>query len=418
MIGAIIGDIAGSRFEFNNHRSKNFELFTPECRLTDDSIMTLAVAKAIMEARKNKEFSISGFGNKFYTLVENMTVKYMQEIGRKYPYCGYGGMFGQWVFSNNPKPYNSFGNGAAMRVSPAGFVAKTEEEAKRLSAAVTAVTHNHAEGIKGAEAVAVAIFMARNGLTRNEIRKRINTDYYPLGFTIDEIRGTYQFNETCQGTVPQAIEAFLESSGFEDAIRTAISTGGDSDTLAAITGSIAEAYYGVPANIRDKALTYFDNELLSIYKEWLEFTGSEETNSKFKVITKYISRITDTGSLGEWIIDTKNDGSPEHPIQMPFVNYDELINLFVMEFYQFSENHPEYQLTDYYSILESRGLKWNSEEMRNADVNSLDENCVLALIMGAIRAERFCDGALLGFIKDGSIIKWLKRLKAIDESKH
>lgn len=271
MLGAIIGDIVGSRFEFHNHKNKDFELFTDRCKPTDDSIMTFAVAKAIIEAEKIIKPSIGGYGHDsdYYSIVESMTVKYMQEIGRKYPNCGFGGMFSQWVFSNDPEPYNSYGNGAAMRVSPAGYAARTESEASRLSKAVTGVTHNHDEGIKGAEATAVAIYMARRGFTKSEIRNKINCDYYPLNFTIDGIRDTYQFNETCQETVPQAIEAFLESTSFEDAIRTAISLGGDSDTLAAITGSIAEAHYGIPEGIKEKALTYLDTYLRAIYDEWV-----------------------------------------------------------------------------------------------------------------------------------------------------
>lgn len=278
MIGAIIGDIVGSRFEFNNHRSKKFELFTDKCKVTDDSIMTLAVAKAIMETEKNLKLlsnnSVSNFY--YYELLRRMTIRYMQEIGRKYPYCGYGGMFGHWIFSDNPKPYNSFGNGAAMRISPIGFIAATEEEARILSERITAVTHNHNEGIKGAEATVISIYMAKKRASKEEIRQEINENYYNLNFTIDEIRDTYEFNETCQETVPQAIVAFLESNSFEDAIRTAISVGGDSDTLAAITGSIAEAYYGIPEDIKEKALTYLDADLRSIYDEWCEFIKNKE----------------------------------------------------------------------------------------------------------------------------------------------
>src|SRR5690625_3732299 len=276
MIGAIIGDIVGSRFEFNNHKSKEFELFTDECKVTDDSIMTLAIAKAIMEARKELNESIRKFNyylNEFI-LVESLVIKYMQLFGRNYPNSGYGSMFSQWIYSENPKPYNSFGNGAAMRISPVGYAANNEKGVVKLSKAVTCVTHNHEEGIKGAEAVAIAIYMAKQQNTKTEIRNRIQQHYYNLNFTIDEIRDTYQFNETCQETVPQAITAFLESNSFEDAIRNAISLGGDSDTLAAITGSIAEAYYGVSEDLINKALTFLDDELLSIYNEWLEITGS------------------------------------------------------------------------------------------------------------------------------------------------
>ena len=272
MIGAIIGDIVGSRFEFNNHRSKDFEFFSQDCEVTDDSIITIAVAKAIMETEKriNPLLNEHGYNDEYFALLEAMTIKYMQEIGRKYPYCGYGGMFGRWIFSDNPKPYNSFGNGAAMRISPVGFIANTEHEAQKLSEIVTSTTHNHTEGIKGAEATTIAIFMAKRGFSKEEIFHKINKNYYDLDFTIDEIRETYEFNETCQETVPQAIVAFLDSTSFEDAIRTAVSAGGDSDTLAAITGSIAEAYYGVPEDLKEKALTYLDSELRSIHDEWCE----------------------------------------------------------------------------------------------------------------------------------------------------
>lgn len=277
MLGAIIGDIVGSRFEFNNNRKKDFELFAKGCFATDDSIMTLAVAKAILETTKVIPLPLGAYGSdhEYFSLLREQTVKYMQQIGRKYPDCGYGGRFYDWVFSDHPAPYGSFGNGAAMRVSPAGFAARTELEAKYLSEAVTDVTHNHKEGIKGAEATAVAIFLARSGALKSDIRARISSDYYPLDFKIDEIRSTYRFNETCQETVPQAIEAFLESTSFEDAIRTAISLGGDSDTVAAITGAIAEAYYGVPDDIRAKALTYLDDELLKIYDEWTQFMPAQ-----------------------------------------------------------------------------------------------------------------------------------------------
>ncbi|MED3763847.1 ADP-ribosylglycohydrolase family protein [Ureibacillus sp. FSL K6-8385] len=271
MIGAIIGDIAGSRFELNNYKNKDFDLFTKDCKVTDDSIMTLAVAKAIMETEKKFKPSYRNINPAYYLEIEKSSVQYMQEIGRKYPNCGYGGMFKKWVYSDKPEPYNSFGNGAAMRISPVGFAAETEKEVTLLSKAVTRVTHNHQEGIKGAEAVAVSIYMARNGFSKEEIRRKIESNYYPLDFTIDEIRDSYGFKLSCQETVPQAIKAFLESTSFEDAVRTAVSIGGDSDTLAAISGAIAESYYGVPADLKEKALTYLDDELRSIYHDWEEF---------------------------------------------------------------------------------------------------------------------------------------------------
>lgn len=252
MLGAIIGDIVGSRFECNNNRSKQFDFLTFKCSVTDDSIMSLAIAKALLESKAD------------YSDLSENAVKYMQDIGRDYPNCGYGGRFRDWIHSDNPKPYGSYGNGSAMRVSACGFVAKSLEETKYLSKAVTEVTHNHPEGLKGAEATAVAIFLARSGKSLLEIRDYITKNYYPLNFTLDGIRDNYEFNQSCQDTVPQALEAFFESGDFEDAIRNAISIGGDSDTLAAITGCIAEAYYGIPTAIRKHALTFLDERLLNI----------------------------------------------------------------------------------------------------------------------------------------------------------
>lgn len=252
MIGAIIGDTVGSRYEWHNHKSKDFEFLNYKCELTDDSIMTLAIAKAVLSCNGN------------FTALPKMAVRYMQQLGRLYPAAGYGGAFRHWLRSEDPKPYRSYGNGAAMRVSPVAYAAKTLEEAKSMSKAVTAVTHNHPEGIKGAEATTVAIFMALHGSSLLEIRDFIDKNYYPITFTLAGIRDSYGFNETCQGTVPQAMEAFFESTDFEDAIRNAISIGGDSDTLAAITGGIAEAYYGVPTEIRKHELTFLDERQLSI----------------------------------------------------------------------------------------------------------------------------------------------------------
>lgn len=378
--------------------------------------MSLAVAKAIIETEKVIKPSISkyDYGHDFYSLLSNFSVKFMQEIGRKYPHCGYGGMFAEWVFSKHPRPYNSFGNGAAMRISPAGFAARTKTEARQLSKAITEVTHNHAEGIKGAEAAAMAVFLARRGFTKQEIREIIGCDYYPLDFRIDDIRETYRFNETCQGTVPQAIEAFLESASFEDAIRTAVSLGGDSDTIAAITGAIAEAYYGVPTDIQEKALTYLDEELRAIYDEWISVIGDDDPHGRFRVLTKYLGKISVADSFGEWIIAKENNEDRVYPLYFPFVSYTGLVNDFMEDLYQFSESHPQYKLTNYQIILEKNGLKWGGDEMRNADVDSLDAQCVLALIMGAVRSERFCDGTLLGFFIEGYISKWLKRLAGID----
>lgn len=246
MIGAIIGDVVGSRYEILNHKSKEFSLFSRRCHVTDDSVMSLAVAISILQCEED------------YTDLSSKTVENMKQLGKIYPLAGYGGRFSKWLLSRNPKPYNSFGNGSAMRVSACGYAARSIEEAKMLAGKVTEVTHNHPEGMKGAESVAVAIYLARQGKSMDEIRKYIIENYYDISFTLDEIRPTYKFDVTCQGSVPQAFEALFESTDFEDAVRNAISIGGDSDTIGAITGSMAEAYYGVPERIIDSVIKNLD----------------------------------------------------------------------------------------------------------------------------------------------------------------
>ena len=277
MLGAIIGDIVGSRFEWHNNRNKEFDFLTHKCFFTDDSVMSLAVAKAILNCNGN------------YDNLSAESVATMQSIGRPYPSCGYGGSFYNWMYSDSPKPYGSYGNGAAMRVSACGFVASSLEEAIELSRKVTEVTHNHPEGIKGAEATAVAIYMARTGSSLLDIQDYIHKHYYKINFKLDDIRDTYEFNETCQDTVPQALEAFFESTSFEDAIRNAISIGGDSDTLGAIVGGIAEAYYGIPTDVRSHALTFLDDTLLKILTDF-----ENKYPSKVEIITDKTSYAVET----------------------------------------------------------------------------------------------------------------------------
>lgn len=261
LVGALVGDIVGSVYEFDNHRTKDFEMFGnwhgARCFATDDSIMTLAIAKAIMDSATDHS-----------DLAEN-TIRAMREVGQPYPGCGYGGRFLRWMYTDDPQPYNSYGNGAAMRVSPVAYFAKDFDDALEMARIVTEVTHNHPEGIKGAQTVAGLVYMALNGSSMEEMKVYAKSCYPELGFTLDEIRETYRFNETCQQTVPQAITAFFESKNFEDAIRNAISVGGDSDTLACITGSIAGAYYGVRDGLRNKALSYLDHRLLMIYSDFV-----------------------------------------------------------------------------------------------------------------------------------------------------
>ena len=258
MIGAIIGDIVGSRFEFHNTKSKNFKLFHEDCDFTDDTIHTLAVALSLTEYKLN--------GGDLRDITRNN----LKNLSRRYPHAGYGGMFYRWMISSSLEPYNSYGNGAAMRISPVGDVAETIEEAKKLSYLVTSVTHNHPEGLKGAEAVAVATVLVKQHKSKEEIRTYMEENYYPtiLGFKEyhDRIRGHGE--EICQVSVPQALGCFFDSDSFEDCIRNAIAIGGDSDTIAAIAGGIAEHYYGVPESLEKKAFMFLFPNHREIVREF------------------------------------------------------------------------------------------------------------------------------------------------------
>ena len=266
MIGAIAGDIAGQPYEFNNIKTKNFIFFSTLCRPTDDSAMTLAVAQALLDT----DGRVEGLAE--------AAVRRMQEVGRRNPRAGYGGHFRYWLREDDPQPYNSWGNGAAMRVSGCGWAGRTLEEALALSDAVTGVSHNHPEGIKGARATTAAIFLLRTGTPVEEVRRHIVENYYPLDFTLDEIRPDYEFNESCQETVPQALVAFFEAKDYEDTIRNAISIGGDSDTLACIAGAIAEARWPVPFWVcedADPRLKRFDSQLPSVLAEFEKRFGAK-----------------------------------------------------------------------------------------------------------------------------------------------
>ena len=252
MIGAVIGDIVGSVYEWNNIKTKEFPLFQDKCFFTDDTVMTIAVAEALMNGGEKDDF-----------------IDAMKKYGRMYPDAGYGGRFGSWLLTDSREPYHSWGNGAAMRTAAVGWGFNSLEETQAMAALAAGVTHDHPEGIKGAVSAAAAIFLARTGHGRAEIKEYVERKFgYDLSQTLDEIRPGYQFSERCQDTVPQAMIAFLESIDFEDAIRNAISLGGDSDTLAAITGGIAEAAYGVPRELKDKAWEYLAEPLREVLRRW------------------------------------------------------------------------------------------------------------------------------------------------------
>lgn len=260
MIGAIAGDIIGSVYEHHPIKTKDFPLFHPRCRFTDDTVLTIAIAKAILDDRNY--------------------LKAVWDLGRKYPHAGYGGAFIHWLRSASPKPYNSWGNGSAMRVSPVGFAFDTSEAVLQEAARTAEISHNHPEGIKGAQATALTVYLAKTTRDKALIRREIGQRFgYDLDRTVEDIRPSYGFDISCQGTVPEAIIAFLDSDSYEDAVRNAISLGGDSDTLASITGGIAEAYYGpVASPILNKVKECLPAELWHIVEQFYRNFRMEMVN--------------------------------------------------------------------------------------------------------------------------------------------
>ena len=254
MYGAILGDMIGSPYEFDRgNKSKDFPLFTAKSRFTDDTVMTIAVAEALLDGPADE----AG--------MKAQLVESMQKWGRRYPYAGYGGRFRHWLKSPDPQPYNSWGNGSAMRVSAVGWLFNDMDSVRRMARLTAEVTHNHPEGIKGAEATAAAIFLARSGHSKAEIKAYLEREFgYDLSRSCDEIRPGYRHVESCQETVPEAITAFLEGESFEDVIRTAVSLGGDCDTLTCIAGSIAEGFYGVPEELKRECEERLTPELVRV----------------------------------------------------------------------------------------------------------------------------------------------------------
>ncbi len=274
MLGAIIGDIIGSRFEFDRgNKSREFELFTSQCEFTDDTVMTIAVAEALMDAGKDADEKT----------VKAKLIASMKKWGRKYPDSGYGARFIDWVLSDDPQPYGSFGNGSGMRVSPVGWFYDSLERTREVARWTAEVTHNHPEGIKGAESTASAIYLARNNATKEEIKKYIEKEFgYDLSRTLDKIRPTYHHVEDCMHTMPEAFECFLEANKFEEAIRNVMYIGGDTDTLAAITGSIAEAFWHIPPCIAIEANRYLSDDIQEIIEKVRNYTDGACPNVNLK----------------------------------------------------------------------------------------------------------------------------------------
>ena len=393
MLGAIIGDIAGSRYEFHNIKTTDFPLMDDSCFFTDDTVMTVAVAEGLMNGKRDPEKT------------EAAIVKAMQKYGRMFPDAGYGARFGEWLQSENPEPYGSYGNGSAMRVSPVAGYFHTLAETEQFAEISARVTHSHPEGIKGAQAVAAAIFLAGSGRDRLYIKRYIELKYqYDLSKSLDTIRPNYTFNETCQGTVPQAITAFLLSESFEDAIRKAVSLGGDSDTLAAITGSIAEAFYGIPEELENRARSLLDKRLTAVLERWDGDLSVRRPGGREHDILKYLPYFEKNPKTEYDVI--KPEGAQEE-IRIP--HYDDTMQNFIRDFYLSDCVDKEFSLT-----LRKHDIR--SYEDMVIELPHADRQTLCAMLTLVFRGELVSRGNIARAAENGIIGDILSRLTGLARS--
>lgn len=395
MIGAIIGDIVGSRFEFNNIKTKKFHLFDKKCSITDDSVMSVAVAEMCLNnyVPKNKEMIIQTF----------------KKWGKKYPNVGYGSRFFDWLLSDDSTPYNSCGNGSAMRISAIGFYANSKEEVELYSRSVTEVTHNHPEGIKGAYVVAMCIYLARKGASKKEIKEFVEK-YYNIDFDYEKLRRTYKHEEEiCQNTVPQAIYCFLISKGFEDCLRTTISIGGDCDTTAAISCAIAEAYYGIPTSIIEEASEFIPSDMKEIIDKF-DFKTKSSSRTRYGNILKFIKPLEEyPEKLGRHeCFCLRKDENGQTFLTGGYSTYES-------ETIEFLKAMESFMVYNYVKVIESYGIKYENIDIHKLELEKYDDKLILALLTAIIRSDRFNDGLIISKIKDGSFLKLLLRLKDFDE---
>ena len=402
MLGAIIGDIVGSRFEFANHKSTKFGLFHEDCEFTDDTICTVAVADWLMDGE----------------IASHRFADHLQGWCREFPHPkgGYGLKFSDWIHESNPKPYGSFGNGSAMRIAPVGWVCDSLEETCRVAKVISEITHNHPEGIKGAQSVAVAIYLARTGHSKQEIKRELEAMFgYNLNKTCREIRPVYLYNETCQGTVPEAIAAFMDGTDFEGCIRLAVSLGGDTDTLACITGAMAEAYYGIPPELENGAMSYLPERIREVVQRFRnKFTSRFDDANYFAQIRITPGRVfnemfgliqvleqTDPKDLVTWQTPEtkdKNTFAFPHPVYAPVVDQ------WLRAFDQSGLEIPY----DWGRWLSDRNFTNRWSEL---DYSALSAAEICKVFTALVRSERFCDGSIGGFFREGNMIKCLRVLE-------
>ena len=390
MYGTILGDIIGCPFEFDRgDKTKDFKLFSRRSHFTDDSVMTLAVCEALLKV--GRDATVKEIGDAVITS--------MQSWGRRYPHEGYGGYFRCWLTARHPEPYNSFGKGSAMRVSAAGWLYDSLEKTRVVAKATANVTHNHPEGIKGAEATASAIFMARNGSSKEEIKKYIENEFhYDLNRTLDEIRPSFHMHETCQKTVPEAIIAFLEAKDFEDAIRNAVSLGGDTDTLGAITGSIAEAYFGIPEALRSECRNRINKDMRDVVDTFYSLVRQDDspnTNQMIeKAINQYYVHNDKEGMIlfMNMMINAMNQGGEfivPYITKNPFLSKEQINSISIGD--TFALDHDVKLKME--TVKDASGIEWlgvftSTEEMHNGSCGNVQINqSILSILRLALDLE-------------------------------
>lgn len=390
MYGAILGDIIGSPFEFDRgDKTKDFKLFSRRSHFTDDSVMTLAVCEALLKVGQDATVKE----------IEDAVITSMQSWGRRYPHEGYGGYFRRWLTARHPEPYNSFGNGSAMRVSAAGWLYDSLEKTRVVAKATANVTHNHPEGIKGAEATASAIFMARNGSSKEEIKKYIENEFhYDLNRTLDEIRPSFHMDETCQKTVPEAIIAFLEARDFEDAIRNAVSLGGDTDTLGAITGSIAEAYFGISETLISECRNRINKDMRDVVDTFYSLVRKDDspnTNQMIeKVINQYYVHNDKEGMIlfMNMMINAMNQGGEfivPYITKNPFLSKEKINSISIGDTFALDHNVKLKMET----VKDASGIEWlgvftSTEEMHKGSCGNVQINqSILSILRLALDLE-------------------------------
>lgn len=395
MLGAIIGDISGSKYEFNSCRNPNFEIIDKDCFFTDDTVLTFAVAEALMKGKRDPEKT------------KNHLIKSMRKMGKLFPNCGYGGRFSAWLKNPEPKPYNSYGNGSAMRVSPVAWFFHSLNQVEYFAGLTAEVTHNHPEGIKGAQATAAAIFLARIGRDKQYIKRYIELKYhYDFSKSLDEIKKGFHFDETCQGTVPVALEIFFESVDFEDVIKKSVLLGGDCDTIAAIACSVAEGYYPIPSDIEAKAMEKLDRRLKTILNNW----NNDLSVSKSKYQKCDLLRYTDY-FLSNPVTVRKEIKDPNSERTAIIPEYSETMHNFIFE-----ASNSEYFRDDFKEILAKHDIKRYEDmivELPDANKNLLSSFLTLILLGEKSNPGNIAWAAENGII--GDILNGLVEVRELEE---